>query len=242
VERSREGVANDPDEGPSPLSYSWATTGGVIDDPYAAKTTLSSDTTGTFTVELTVSDGELSKTKSVSVEFLERPDEDAGGPEAPEHPNILFILADDLGAESTSVYPQLAGNNGQVPLPNLEALAAGLVFDNAWASPVCSPTRGTIISGTYGYRTGVTTVGNVLPTSTVTLFDRLTSDSPNYEQAFLASTTSAASIRNHRAWSRAQPRFCSTRVTSASRPSEASWVAESRATSIGPRTTSTRPT
>jgi arylsulfatase A-like enzyme len=49
---------------------------------------------------------------------------------------------------------------------------------------VCSPTRGTIVSGQYGHRTGVTTVGNVLPTSTVTLFDRITSDSPTYAQAF----------------------------------------------------------
>ena len=58
------------------------------------------------------------------------------------------------------------------------------MFDNAWASPVCSPTRGTIVSGQYGFRTGVTTVGNVLPTSTVTLFDRLTAESPDYTHAF----------------------------------------------------------
>jgi arylsulfatase A-like enzyme len=40
------------------------------------------------------------------------------------------------------------------------------------------------VSGQYGFRTGVTTVGNVLPTSTVTLFDRLTADSPAYSHAF----------------------------------------------------------
>jgi arylsulfatase B len=97
----------------------------------------------------------------------------------------LLIIVDDLGADSTSLYPDLAGDSGQVPIPNIEALAQnGLVFDTAWASPVCSPTRGTIVSGQYGYRTGVTTVGNVLPTSTVTLFDRLTAESPSYEQAF----------------------------------------------------------
>ena len=97
----------------------------------------------------------------------------------------MLIIADDLGAESTSLYPALAGDSGQVPIPNIEALAQnGLVFDNAWASPVCSPTRGTIVSGLYGYRTGVTTVGDVLPTSTVTLFDRLTAESPTYSQAF----------------------------------------------------------
>ncbi len=103
----------------------------------------------------------------------------------PSKPNILLIIADDLGAEGTSLYPDLAGKSGQVPIPNIEALARnGLVFDNAWASPVCSPTRGTIVSGQYGFRTGVTTVGDVLPTSTRTLFDRLTAESPDYAHAF----------------------------------------------------------
>jgi arylsulfatase A-like enzyme len=96
----------------------------------------------------------------------------------------LLIIADDLGAEATSLYPDLGGTQGQVPIPNIEALAQkGVVFDNAWASPVCSPTRGTIVSGQYGFRTGVTTVGNVLPTSTVTLFDRLNAETP-YTHAF----------------------------------------------------------
>ncbi len=98
----------------------------------------------------------------------------------------MLIIADDLGAESTSLYPDIAGDSGQVPIPNIEALAQnGLVFDNAWASPVCSPTRGTIVSGQYGHRTGVTTVGNVLPTSTVTLFDRLTAESPSLRAGLL---------------------------------------------------------
>jgi arylsulfatase A-like enzyme len=95
-----------------------------------------------------------------------------------------LIIADDLGAEATGLYPDLAGTQGQVPIPNIQALASnGVVFNNAWASPVCSPTRGTIVSGQYGFRTGVTTVGNVLPTSTVTLFDRLNAET-TYTHAF----------------------------------------------------------
>ena len=40
--------------------------------------------------------------------------------------------------------------------PTLDSLAAnGLVFDNAWANPVCSPTRATILTGRYGFRAGV---------------------------------------------------------------------------------------
>lgn len=183
------GVGRDADDGPAPLTYYWSTTGGVIDDPLAPNATLTSATPGTFSVKLTVSDGESTSSGSTTVTFLAEDDgsggEGGGGSGDGKPPNVLLLLIDDYGADSASVYPDLAGDAGEVSVPNIEALAEnGLVFDNAWASPVCSPTRGTIVSGQYGHRTGVTTVGNVLPTSTVTLFDRLTSDSPDYAQAF----------------------------------------------------------
>jgi len=182
---SLSSVATDPDEAPSALSYYWSTTGGVIDNPIAPNAKLTSDTPGTFTVKLTVSDGELTATKSTTIQFVEQEVSENPGDTGPEKPNILYLLIDDLGAEGIGVYPELAGDSGQVPTPNIQALADnGLVFDNAWASPVCSPTRGTVISGLYGHRTGVTQVGNVLPTSTVTLFDRLSAESPTYDQAF----------------------------------------------------------
>ena len=184
---SLTGVARDPDAAPAPLTYYWSTTRGVIDNPIQANAKLTSDTPGTATVTLTVSDGEITASATTTVTFVE---EDAGGEGggsgtgSPEHPNVLLIIADDLGAESTSVYPDLAGDTGAVPTPNLEALAAnGLVFDNAWSSPACSPTRGTIVTGLYAHRNGVTTVGATLPTSNVTLFDRLTADSPSYAHA-----------------------------------------------------------
>lgn len=182
------GVAKDADNGPSPLTYYWSTTGGVIDNPIATSAKLTSATPGTFTVKLTVSDGEITNSASTTVTFVER---DAGGGGAgggsggSTPPNVLLIIADDLGAESTSLYPNLTGDSGAVPVPNIESLAQnGLVFDNAWASPACSMTRGTIVSGLYGYRTGVTSVGAVLPTDTVTLFDRITAGNPSYAQSF----------------------------------------------------------
>ncbi len=179
------GVANDADVGPSPLSYYWSTTGGVIDDPLGPNAKLTSATPGTFTVELTVSDGELTTTASSTVTFVDPEANEGGGGAGPAHPNVLLVIADDLGAESTSLYPDLVGDSGAVPVPNIEALAQnGLVFDNAWASPACSMTRATIVSGQYGYRTGVTSVGAVLPTDTVTVFDRITAESPSYSQAF----------------------------------------------------------
>ena len=185
------GVAKDADQGPSPLSYYWSTTGGLIDSPIGPNATLTSTTPGTFTVKLTVSDGEITTTASSTVTFVQ-PDADGsggaggeGGGSGPSKPNVLLIIADDLGAESTSLYPSLVGDSGAVSVPNIESLAQnGLVFDNAWASPACSMTRGTIVSGLYGYRTGVTSVGAVLPTDTVTVFDRITAESPSYSQAF----------------------------------------------------------
>jgi arylsulfatase B len=186
------GVGQDADDGPSPLSYYWSTTGGIIADPISANATLTSTTPGTFTVKLTVSDGEISASASTTVTFVEAGSGGGGGSggagpgDGSKKPNILLIIADDWGAEATSLYPELVGDSGAVPVPNIESLAAnGLVFDNAWASPACSMTRGTIVSGLYGYRTGVTSVGSVLPTDTVTVFDRITADSPaDYSQAF----------------------------------------------------------
>ena len=182
-------AGSDADNGPSPLSYYWSTTGGVIADPISPNATLTSATPGTFTVKLTLSDGDITATATTTVTFVDPAaggGSDGGAGEPARRPNILFIIADDYGADSSSLYPGISGDSGAVPVPNIESLAAnGLVFDNAWASPVCSPTRGTVISGLYGHRTGVTTVGNVLPTDTVTVFDRITAESPaRYEQAF----------------------------------------------------------
>jgi hypothetical protein len=145
-------VGRDPDAWPSPLSYYWSTTGGVIDNPIGPSARLTSATPGTFTVKLTISDGDATDDATTTVTFVNPPGGGGGGGAggvgsgAPSKPNILLIIADDLGAESTSLYPDIAGTSGQVPIPNIEALAGnGVVFDNAWASPVCSPTRGTIV-------------------------------------------------------------------------------------------------
>lgn len=107
----------------------------------------------------------------------------AGGASAGP-PNILLIIADDLGAESSSLYPELVGDSGAVPMPNLEGLASqGLRFTQAWVNPACTQTRASIVTGQYGHHTGATYVEAVVPTSTVTVFDRITADAPDYAQA-----------------------------------------------------------
>ncbi|MFT4514212.1 MAG: arylsulfatase B [Planctomycetota bacterium] len=68
-------------------------------------------------------------------------------------PNTLLIIADDFGADALGIYG-LASNTA--PTPNIDALAAGGVrFENAYACPTCSPTRACLLTGSYGFRTGV---------------------------------------------------------------------------------------
>ncbi len=100
-------------------------------------------------------------------------DADAGmavvdaGPIATAPPNILLIIADDLGLDASAQYAL----SEDVPnTPNLDALAArGVVFDNAWATPACTTTRATIITGEHGVHSGVSFVPAVLPSGTVSL-------------------------------------------------------------------------
>lgn len=60
-------------------------------------------------------------------------------------PNIIFILADDLG------YGDVRYNGGAALTPNLDAMASGehsIRFDRFYSSaPVCSPTRGSVLTG-----------------------------------------------------------------------------------------------
>ncbi|HPA18557.1 MAG TPA: sulfatase [Verrucomicrobiae bacterium] len=70
----------------------------------------------------------------------------------PTRPNIVFILADDLGWADLPMY----GNRFN-EAPNLTRLAEeGIRFTDAYAAaPVCSPTRASIMSGQYPARVGV---------------------------------------------------------------------------------------
>lgn len=74
----------------------------------------------------------------------------------PVQPNMLFILADDMGWTALSCY-----GNTDVATPNLDRLAAqGMRFTQAYADSQCSPTRAAFLSGQYGARTGMFKVMN----------------------------------------------------------------------------------
>ena len=88
-------------------------------------------------------------------------------PENSEPPNILLIIADDLGKDAISGF-----NEGILKpnTPNIDAIRNnGISFSNFWVYPTCSPTRASIITGKYGYRTNVKTAGDELSSSEMTL-------------------------------------------------------------------------
>lgn len=67
--------------------------------------------------------------------------------------NILLIIGDDMGLETLASYG--LGENPPKTAA-LDTLAReGVRFNNFWAQPVCSPTRATLMTGRYGFRTGI---------------------------------------------------------------------------------------
>ena len=68
-----------------------------------------------------------------------------------DRPNIILILADDLGATDLSLY-----GNKLVSTPNIDAIGkAGVTFTEGYiSSPVCSPSRAGLLTGRYQQRFG----------------------------------------------------------------------------------------
>ncbi len=81
-------------------------------------------------------------------------------------PNIIFILADDLGIGDVGCY---GADNFQTP--NIDRLARGGVrFTNAYTAPLCGPSRALILTGRYAFRTGATNqdaTGRMKPTESM---------------------------------------------------------------------------
>ena len=72
----------------------------------------------------------------------------------PDQPNVLIVLMDDVGTDMVAAYGE---HPDAGPTPVLDTMAEyGVLFRNAYAHPVCSPTRAGIMTGLMGVRTGVT--------------------------------------------------------------------------------------
>ena len=70
---------------------------------------------------------------------------------APIPPNIVFIVADDLGYNDISFH-----GSPQIPTPNIDAIFNnGVALRQYHAQPVCSPTRSSMLSGRHVIHTGI---------------------------------------------------------------------------------------
>jgi arylsulfatase A len=75
---------------------------------------------------------------------------DAPPATGPSKPNIIFVLADDLGIDGVSCY---GADKHQTP--KIDALAAsGTRFQTCYAAPLCGPSRCLLMTGRYAFRTG----------------------------------------------------------------------------------------
>src|SRR3954452_6310298 len=73
------------------------------------------------------------------------------GPQGNTRPNIILILTDDQGWGDIGLH-----GNPNLQTPNMDRIASeGMQFTQFHVCPVCSPTRSTMLTGRYNYRTGV---------------------------------------------------------------------------------------
>jgi len=83
-------------------------------------------------------------------------------------PNIIFILADDLGIGNISCY-----GSDQFKTPNIDKLAStGMRFTHGYTAPLCGPSRALILTGRQPFRTGTTNqdrVGKLEPSKEICL-------------------------------------------------------------------------
>lgn len=102
-----------------------------------------------------------------------------------DQPNILVILSDDQGVDSSAEYDYSL--NPPIT-PVLSALAEeGVIFQNVWATPACSSTRAGLLTGKHGINNGVPTVPGNLNEDDEIIYEYLSNNAAtsNYAGAYI---------------------------------------------------------
>lgn len=134
---------------------------------------------------------------------LSAPKEGVGNESASARPNILLVIADDIGMDATTgMYPGMIndlarsyGPSGRnhpahrtivgkpASTPVLDKFSRqGMRFSHVWAHPFCSPTRAAMLTGLFAAKTKVTTYADAL-SSKHTSFVQILRDEAGYRTA-----------------------------------------------------------
>ena len=86
-----------------------------------------------------------------------------------QKPNILLVIADDLGVDYSNGYH----SSELLPTtPTLDSLrASGITFMNVFSTPKCTPSRATIMSGKHEIKTGVLNTPSNLNTTDLSILE-----------------------------------------------------------------------
>lgn len=156
-----------------------------------------------LTTGLTI--GSYSVASPATGELLSRNDQNEK-----EKPNIVLILADDLGVMDLCSYSsRIHGtqpSNCYYETPNIDALAKqGVSFKRAYTPPLCSPTRATLISGQYAAKLGFNNAfgmkfvrsyrsKKITPPTGYLVNDGIARDSSTQHHALISAVSSSALI------------------------------------------------
>jgi arylsulfatase A-like enzyme len=109
--------------------------------------------------------------------------------------NVILIIADDLGKDACIGYSQ------GVDKPNMPTLASiiseGILFENFWVHPLCTPTRSSIFTGKYPLRNDMLEVGDHLDINETSLFDYFQEKIPDVYSTALIGKWHLGSGANH---------------------------------------------
>ena len=82
-------------------------------------------------------------------------------------PHILFVVADDFG------WSDVGFHGSKIQTPNIDKLASeGVVLDNYYVLPICTPTRSALMTGRYPIHTGELISGRTRNTSIIPILDQ----------------------------------------------------------------------